>query len=137
MFTLWVFGPETILILGIERFLVLYFGGGILSSLCHVFSPTVLPRYFPSQRSSSRYAPGLGASGAINGMVVWSILTFPTRILWLYFIIPIPAAVAGTLFVLRDAYGLYVGETGVGNAAHLGGAAFGATYFLRHRFRIK
>ena len=136
MLTFWFFAPEVFAILGAKNFLVLYLGGGVVSSLCHILWPNIVPKWFPSLYSPSKYTPALGASGAINSIIVYSILTFPTRIILINFILPMPAALAGILFMTYDLYGLYQGGGNVGNAAHLGGAAFGAIYFLRRRFRI-
>mmetsp|Transcript_26599 Transcript_26599/g.26844 ORF Transcript_26599/g.26844 Transcript_26599/m.26844 type:complete len:260 (+) Transcript_26599:233-1012(+) len=135
MFMLYMFGPEIIYLLGVRRFLMLYTSGGFISGACHVFAPLFLPKSFPSRYSYFLYSPAMGASGAVNGIVIFHVLTYPTRILWLYFIIPIPALLAGTMFVLKDVYGLYLGDTGMGNAGHLGGAATGALYFLRRMMR--
>ena len=54
-------------------------------------------------------------------------------------VVPVPAIFAGLSFILQDLFGLYTGNTGIGNAAHLGGAAVGAAYFLmkKNRFRLR
>jgi len=138
MFTLWVFAPVTLASLSVSHFLVLYFGGGIISNMCYVIWPYVIPKSFPaSYRSSSKFNPGLGASGAVSAVVMYSILYNPSQIIWIYFIIPVPAAICGVLFVSYDLYELYSGGSKTGNAAHLGGAAFGMLYYLRKRFRFR
>ena len=133
MFTLYFFGSEALLLLGAQRFLSLYVGGGIFSSFCHVAWPYFTPRSWPSRYSFQRHAAGLGASGAVGSTVAYSIATFPTRIIYVYMIVPVPAALFGALYIANDAFGLYDGRGQVGNAAHLGGAAYGMAYWLLTR----
>lgn len=72
----------------------------------------------------------VGASGAITGIVVLYALNFPRRTLLLFFVIPMPAWVAGLLVIGLDVYGA-LGEGGaqIAYTAHLGGAAFAFLYF--------
>lgn len=137
MLVLFSFGSSTIPILGSARFLAIYMGGGLVSSVGHLTWPYIVPRSWPSSRSDNRFASGLGASGAINAIVMYNILSFPRSVIYLYGVVPIPAALLGLGFIAIDGYGLYKGEGAIGNAAHLGGAAFGAAAFaiLRRRFR--
>lgn len=135
-FVLYSFGTNAIQVLGASRFATLYFGGGLLSSLAFVFWPYVIPKSWPAYRLHNDH-PGLGASGAINSLVIWSVLRSPMSMMYFFGVVPIPAFVAGTGLVAMDAMGLYGGSTNnVGNVAHLAGAAFGAAYFvLTRRFR--
>jgi hypothetical protein len=73
--------------------------------------------------------PAVGASGAIAGIVVLYALNFPHRTLLLFFVIPMPAWVAGLLIVLLDIYGALTGAGHIAFTAHLGGAAFAFLYF--------
>eukprot|EP00976_Prorocentrum_cordatum_P086044 1186349-Prorocentrum_minimum.AAC.2 len=54
------------------------------------------------------------------------VLLFPTRTVLLYMVIPMPSALFGVLFLLRDLSGAYGGGGNVAHAGHLGGAAAGA-----------
>lgn len=74
-----------------------------------------------------------GASGAIAGVVILFALNFPNRTLLLFFVIPMPAWVAGILFVLLDMFGAFgvAIDTNVAFSAHLAGAAFAFIYFQR------
>lgn len=129
MFTLYSFGQSALMVLGAPRFLALYLGGGVVSSLCQIIWPYFIPEHWPARRNFSPYAIGLGASGAVNAVVAWTIFTFPRQLILLYGIVPIPAALFGLAFIAMDGYSLYEGSGQVGNAAHLGGAAFGALMF--------
>jgi membrane associated rhomboid family serine protease len=76
--------------------------------------------------------PGIyGASGAIAGIVVLFAFNFPNVTVLLFFVIPMPAWVAGVLFVLLDIYGAVKGGSEVAYVAHLAGAGFAALYYLR------
>jgi membrane associated rhomboid family serine protease len=77
------------------------------------------------------FTSAVGASGAIAGIVILYALNFPHRTLLLFFVIPMPAWVAGLLVVLMDIYGAITGVGHIAFTAHLGGAAFA---FLYHRF---
>jgi membrane associated rhomboid family serine protease len=138
MIVLYSFGQNAINILGGYRFLALYFGGGLVSSVCHLLWPYVVPRHWPARYSQNRFAGGLGASGAVNSIVMFHILTYPRHMLYFFGVVPVPAALAGAAFVGMDLFGLYTGSSSYGNAAHLGGAALGAgvaMYLRRRRFR--
>lgn len=137
MITLYFFGPTAAAVLSSRRYLTLYLGGGIASGLAHVNWPYVVPSHWPRMYKSSVYLPAMGASGAINAVVMYSILSFPRQIVYVNFILPMPAIVLGGLYVGMDVYGLYSSGAGQGghvaHAAHLGGAAFGTLFFLLRR----
>jgi membrane associated rhomboid family serine protease len=76
----------------------------------------------------------LGASGAVNAITTFSICAFPSSTILIMGIIPMPAYIAGAIFVLRDLWGATSsGPSNIGHVAHLGGAACGALYFTRFR----
>jgi len=76
--------------------------------------------------------PSLGASGAIYAAVTVSALAFPDAQVSLIFppfvSIPIQAGVGG--LVLLDIFGIVRGWRMFDHYAHLGGAAFGAIYYM-------
>lgn len=137
MLGLYFIGTTAVAHLGVKQFLSLYFGGGLTSSLCHVFWSDVIPRSWPARYRISRHFDGLGASGALCALAAWNLLAFPSTVVYLFFIIPIPAALFGVGYILHEVSGLYYGDTGQGNAAHLGGVAFGTFYYLRKRFMTR
>eukprot|EP01038_Epipyxis_sp_PR26KG_P008958 gene8958-12079_t len=130
MLALYSFGINTLQTIGTSRFGLLYFGGGLLSSIGVVLWPLMVPSDWPAARYESARKPALGASGAIYAVVCWNILTFPKSLIYFYGIIPIPAAFLGIGLIGYDMYNLYRGDTQTSNVGHLGGAAFGTLFYL-------
>ena len=133
--TLWFFGSECLAILGTRRFLQLYVFGGAVSSAVAVVWPLLAPRHHGLNVHSLSFP----ATGAVNAVVMYSILTFPQRTILLYFFLPVPAALLGGLFVAKDAYALTTGDRAYGSAGNLAGSALGTYLFYawrRARFRF-
>jgi hypothetical protein len=121
MFMLWMFGREIELKYGRREFLYFY-----LSAI--VFAGAVwLALYNLVYGASGRV---LGASGAVTAVLILFILNYPRRTLYIWGVLPIPAWVAGILFVVIDISGASGSRDGVAYEAHLAGAAFA---FLYHR----
>lgn len=81
-------------------------------------------------RGAPDAASAVGASGAVVGVVVLYALNFPRRTLLLFFVLPVPAWLAGALLVVVDAIGaLNPGSSNIAFTAHLGGAAFAFLYY--------
>ena len=131
MFVLWQFGSSveyqmqqawsgSSLIANLEpSFFFLYFGGMLAAGL---------PSFW-KQRDNPNYA-SLGASGGVSAVMMAYILLFPTNKLLLFFVIPMPAFVAGILFFAYERYMNKRGATGIAHDAHLMGAIFGVVYVL-------
>jgi membrane associated rhomboid family serine protease len=71
----------------------------------------------------------IGASGAIYGVLLAYGLTFPDRVLYMYMLFPLQAKyfvmiIGGIAFLTA----LSSSNSGISNAAHLGGMAFGYVY---------
>lgn len=126
MLGLYFFGRQMCDVLGHKRFLGLYLVSGVLSTGAAVFE----------QHLSGRLTYNLGASGAVNGITAMSVLLFPHGTLLIFGIVPMPAWLAGSLFIFKDAYSYVTDrQDGIGHIAHLSGAAVGGAYyyFLRRR----
>lgn len=61
----------------------------------------------------------------MNAIVVLDTLLFPTRIIYVNLILPVPALLLGGFVLARDMIGARAGSDGVAHAGHLGGAAVG------------
>ena len=133
--SLYFFGSDIGRIFGGRKLLMLYLAGGIAGSLAHCAQS-----YYKEQQRGGRGRWGtslftskgaLGASAAVNAIMLVDILLFPTRTILLYGFIPLPAALLGLLWLWNDLGGtLSGGPSPVAHAGHLGGAATGLAFFL-------
>lgn len=123
---------------GTKEFVRLYFAILVFGSVVWAIVNNFLPGGAP--------AILFGASGAVTGVVLLYALNFPRRILYLMFVLPVPAWLVGVLVVGYDVWGaMGRAEAGVAYSVHLAGAAFAFIYFhqrwnlgrlLQGRFRL-
>ena len=50
--------------------------------------------------------PALGASAAVNAIVLLDILLYPKRMVYLYMVLPIPAGLLGVVYIVGDMSGM-------------------------------
>jgi membrane associated rhomboid family serine protease len=105
-------------------FLLLYFGGIIISSI------TTLNKY----RHNPSYN-AIGASGAVSAIVFTSIFFNPLNMLILYFI-PLPAILAGILYLIYSHYMSKRGGDNINHDAHFLGAVFGFIFPLLIDYKL-
>ena len=115
--TLFFFGPDLERRIGSTRFIALYFIGLVLSSLGTVYK----------QRNNPDYA-ALGASGAILAVLFAFIVYFPTRTLYLYFALPIPAVVFAFGYMAYSWWASKHRRDHINHDAHLDGALTGLIF---------
>lgn len=115
--TLFFFGPDLEMRIGTTRFLALYFIGLVLSSLGTVYK----------QRNNPDYA-ALGASGAILAVLFAYIVYFPTRTLYLYFALPIPAVLFAFGYMAYSWWASRHRRDNINHDAHLDGALTGLLF---------
>jgi membrane associated rhomboid family serine protease len=117
MLSLFMFGCELERYWGSRRFFQYYCLTGIGAGLCVFLVPS---NYLTST---------IGASGAIYGVLLAYGLTFPDRVLYMYMLFPLQAKyfvmIIGGIAYLTA---LSSSNSGISNAAHLGGMAFGYIY---------
>ncbi|XP_024361052.1 RHOMBOID-like protein 12, mitochondrial isoform X2 [Physcomitrium patens] len=139
MLGLYFFGTEVAQIFGGRWLLNLYLVGGIAGSIGHlVYCAFVIPwlENIPQHRFNARYTPSaLGASGAVNAIVLLHILLFPSRTIMVNFFIPVPAALFGVYLIGSDVWQARNEGSRTAHAGHLGGALVGALAWLRVRRR--
>jgi membrane associated rhomboid family serine protease len=105
---------------GLIHFLIIYFFGGLFSTLI----PFIRNKNNPSYRS-------LGASGGVSAVVFAAIIWNPTMHLSImFFPFPIPAYIFGPLYLAYEIWADRKGGTGIAHDAHIGGAIFGIIYIL-------
>jgi membrane associated rhomboid family serine protease len=117
MLTLFMFGNDLERYWGTRRFLVYYFitgiGAGICSWLVAMNSWSVI----------------IGASGAIYGLLLAYGLTYPNRVVYINFLLPVKVKwlvlIMGAMAFLSSIGG---SEPGVASIAHLGGMVVGYLY---------
>jgi membrane associated rhomboid family serine protease len=125
MLALLIFGRVVERKLGLTKTAVIYFGALILSG---IFSSLIDIVFTGSN------VPGLGASGAIMGLVAAAILIDPLYLTY-ELILPLPIMVVGWLTIYADITGI-INPTadGIGHFAHLGGfLSIAVLIFLLHK----
>src|SRR4030042_4950979 len=130
LLALWMFGGELESYWGSRKFLKYFFFCGIGAGLCTVL---ITPYQF---------IPIIGASGAIYGILLAFGWLFPNRLIYIYFLVPIPAKYMVIIFGLIELFSSMAGTGGgVAHLTHLGGLLFGLFYMayptLRQKIRRK
>lgn len=139
MLGLYFFGTEIAQLFGGRSLLNLYLAGGIAGSAGHLlYCAFVIPwlENIPQHRFNARNTPSaLGASGAVNAIVLLHILLFPARIIMVNFFIPVPAALFGVYLIGSDVWQARNEGSRTAHAGHLGGALIGAVAWISLRRR--
>lgn len=116
MVALYLFGSELLYQWKHRKFLIYYFFTGIGAGLCSLVSTNV---------------PTIGASGAIFGILLAYAITFPNKLVYLYFLFPIRAKYFVILFGAVELLAtIEARQDGIAHIAHLGGMFFGIIYLL-------
>ncbi|XP_040365794.1 RHOMBOID-like protein 12, mitochondrial isoform X3 [Rosa chinensis] len=122
------FGPEFLL----KLYLAGAIGGSVFYLVHHAFlAASSKNRPFGIMDASK--APGLGASGAVNAIMLLDIFLHPTATLYFDFIIPVPAMLLGIFLIGKDILRIMEGNSQISGSAHLGGAAVAAIAWARLR----
>ena len=123
MFVLWMFGGELERTWGTREFTRFFFICGIGAGISSVVV------------SPGSTIPIIGASGAVYGILLAYGLLFPNRLIYLYFLIPVPVKYfvigIGVLSFISSISGT---GGGVAHVAHLGGMVFGYLYLRGGRY---
>ncbi|CAH9140202.1 unnamed protein product [Cuscuta epithymum] len=126
MIGLYFFGTSVGRMFGSGYLLKLYLSGAALGSVFFlVYHAFILPST-QAHRSGMVRSPssiyGLGASGAVNAIMLLDIFLFPKKTLYFDFIFPVPAALLGIFLIGKDVLRILEGDTQISGSAHLGGA---------------
>ena len=124
LFLFW-FGSRLEMRFGSAEFTAFYFASLLVSSLAYIG----LDLYTQS------LIPAIGASGAIWGVVALYAMLYPYEQIRIYFLFPVQIWLLALIYFIYDLHPVLLalsGEnyfSGVGHAAHVGGAVFGFLYF--------
>jgi membrane associated rhomboid family serine protease len=114
MFTFYSFGPYLERTIGGTKMAYLYLIAIVASTLTTVFKHRNNPQY-----------NALGASGAVSAVLISFILFYPTAMLGVMFVIPMPAWAFALLYIGFSWYMSNRGGDGIAHEAHLWGAVSG------------
>ncbi len=119
MITLFFFGTYLAGLIGDKKFLIVYFGGGILGNILYILLG------YP-------FSIAIGASGAVYAVAGALVVLRPTVRVLLWFFVPMPLWVLVLVFFVIFSF-----IPGVAWQAHLGGLALGlvAGYLFRRKMR--
>ncbi|KAK2357631.1 Rhomboid-related intramembrane serine protease family protein [Trifolium repens] len=127
MIGLYFFGVNIASKFGPEFLLKLYLAGAIGGSVFYL-----VHQAYKAQTSkgwgaiSASKEVALGASGAVNAVMLLDIFLNPRATLYLDFIIPVPAALLGIFLIGKDMLRIIEGDKTISGSAHLGGVAVAA-----------
>lgn len=123
MLLLWWFGKDVEDLYGSREFAAFYLVSAVVSGL--VYCAATLAGVYKGS--------ALGASGAVTAVLVLCAVHYPTRLIYVFFFLPVPIWLFVVVSVAKDAFDvLNHTMNGVAAAAHVGGAAFAYAYYQRH-----
>jgi membrane associated rhomboid family serine protease len=121
MLFLWWFGSDVEDLYGQKEFLAIYLTAAVLGGL--VF--TIAWKVIPGQGERC-----IGASGAVMAVLVLCAIHYPTRIIYLFFFLPVPIWLFVIFEVAQDSFGFLSRQSGnTAVTVHLAGAAFAFVYY--------
>jgi membrane associated rhomboid family serine protease len=122
MLLLWWFGRQVEDRLGPREFLAVYLVSALFAGLA--FQGAAMAGFHRF------HTLALGASGAVTAVLLLSALYYPSQIIYLFFVLPIPIWFFVVYLLARDLFGfLGKSESGIATSAHLAGALFGFAYY--------
>lgn len=112
---------------GQKRLLGLYIYGGLFGFVLSLLSFFIFPKLYPAGSESIM----LGASAAVNAVVVATAVIAPNYRTKVLFIGLIPLKYLAAIFIFLDMVAISYFDNIGGHFAHLGGATFGYVFALR------
>ena len=123
MLFLWWFGHEIEEMYGTREFLTFYLVSGFLGGAAYTLWSW----------GRGNMVPCVGASGAVTAVMVLYAFHFPTRVIYIWFVLPVPIWLFVGFQVVQDAFLFTSGRpTDTAVTVHLAGAAFGFLYYKRN-----
>lgn len=124
MFVFWMFGRF------VEQYYGLLFGelGNILFLVLYLLGIILSDTYTYFQEKNNPGYRGLGASGAVAAVLFAFIIFNPWEMLYIWGIIPIPAVIAGVLYLIYEYTESKKSGGRINHHAHFFGALFGLIF---------
>ncbi len=123
MLILWWFGRDVEDLFGPREFLAFYLVSAVLGGLAYAVAFQI----------GIYHGPAVGASAAVTAVVTLFACHYPSRMILVFFLLPVPIWVFVAFTIAKDSFDvLGKSQNGVAAAAHLGGAAFAFAYHVRH-----
>jgi hypothetical protein len=121
MIFLWWFGSDLETMYGPREFLLFYLTAALAGGVA----------YEGWAYATHHDNPCLGASGAVTALLVLCACHFPHRLIYIFFMIPVPLWLFAVFNVAQDAYRLFGSRetNGVAVSVHVAGAVFAFAYF--------
>ncbi|WCJ24273.1 RHOMBOID-like protein 12 [Euphorbia peplus] len=136
MLALYFFGRSIARTFGTEFLLKLYvagaLGGSVFYLVHHAYMALSTKGNGMQTKDPSRI-PALGASGAVNAIMLLYIFLNPRATIYLEFVIPVPAILLGIFLIGKDALRIIQGDSTISGSTHLGGLAVAAIAYARVR----
>ncbi|BBA17030.1 rhomboid family intramembrane serine protease [Blattabacterium cuenoti] len=161
MLALFMFGGQIETLLGVKKFIIIYFLSGVLAALFQIIFNTGVLYYFVKTLDfsqaykildylneeqkmnlySSMYSPMMGSSGAVSGILGVFAKFFPNHKI---FILPFPFPIAVRKALVIFIFGSFISSIfnlapGVAHFAHIGGVLSGyfiGSFFMRNKKNI-
>ncbi|KAL8134917.1 RHOMBOID-like protein 12, mitochondrial [Apium graveolens] len=134
MIGLYFFGNSIGSAFGPEYLLKLYLAGALAGSVfCLVYDAFLIPSKSNQMWGGSPSTAALGASGAVNAIMLLDIFLNPKKTILFQMFIPVPAILVGIFIIGKDMLRILEGDSQVSGSAHLGGAAVAALAWARFR----
>jgi membrane associated rhomboid family serine protease len=104
---------------------------GPIEFMCFYFVTAILGGIVWGILNINAYGAMLGASGAVSGVIMIVICTYPRMTVYVWGVLEMPMWLMGTLFIAYDVVGFLGlgGRSFVAHEVHLAGVAFGALYW--------
>lgn len=134
MLGLYFFGLNVGRNFGPEFLLKLYLAGAVGGSVFYLMHQAYKAQASKDWRAmivSKEIA--MGASGAVNAIMLLDIFLFPKATIYYNFFIPVPAIFLGIFWIGNDLLRIMEGDSQISGSAHLGGAAVAALAWARVR----
>lgn len=131
MLALYWFGRLFVEYLGSDKLVALYILGALAAGVCYLLVFNTIP-FFKTQ---SGFAGMVGASGAINAVLVAAATLMPNYTFFLLFFGPVKIKYIAGFYIFFSFLGS-VGPNAGGNVAHLGGALMGFIYIKQMQVGI-